>query len=69
MIYTSITETADEYEEVLQKGVRKVVVASYNGLVNLTEAAAKSNAVVTTMGRVNPEVHVHAELRGSMGHG
>ena len=69
VIYTSITETAAEYEEVLQKGVRKVVVASYNGLVNLTEAAAKSNAVVKTMVRVNPEVHVHAELRGSMGHG
>jgi len=69
VIYTSITETADEYEEVLRMGVRKVVVASYNGLINLAEAAAKTSIPVKTMVRVNPEVHVHAELRGSMGHG
>jgi diaminopimelate decarboxylase len=69
VMYTSITETAAEYEEILKMGVRKVVVASYNGLVNLTEAAAKTGAEVQTMVRVNPEVHVHAELRGSMGHG
>ena len=69
VIYTSITETAAEYEEVLKMGVRKVVVASHNGLVNLAEAAAKVNVTVMTMVRVNPEVHVHAELRGSLGHG
>ena len=69
VIYTSITETASEYEQVLKAGVRKVVVASYNGLVNLAEAAARANVKVKTMVRVNPEVHVHAELRGSMGHG
>ena len=69
VVYTSITETVDEYEEVLRSGVRRIVVASYNGLLNLTEAAAKSNVAVRTMVRVNPEVHVHAELRGSMGHG
>jgi diaminopimelate decarboxylase len=69
VMYTSITETVVEYEEVLRKGVRKVVVASYNGLLNLIEAAGKANVTVSTMLRVNPEVHVHAELRGSMGHG
>ena len=69
VVYTSITETVDEYEEVLRSGVRRIVVASYNGLLNLTEAAAKSNVAVRTMVRVNPEVHVHADLRGSMGHG
>jgi diaminopimelate decarboxylase len=69
VVYTSITETAAEYEEVLKMGVRKVVVASYNGLLNLAEAASRVNATVKTMIRVNPEVHVHAELRGSMGHG
>ena len=69
VMYTSITETLAEYEEVLKLGVRKVVVASHNGLLNLIEAAAKTNVVVKTMIRVNPEVHVHAELRGSMGHG
>jgi diaminopimelate decarboxylase len=69
VMYTSITETASEYEEVLKMGVNKVVVASYNGLLNLIEAATKENKIVRAMIRVNPEVHVHAELRGSMGHG
>jgi diaminopimelate decarboxylase len=69
VIYTSITETESEYEEVLRLGVRKVVVASHNGFVNLAEAAGKADVEVKVMVRVNPEVHVHAELRGSMGHG
>lgn len=69
VMYTSITETAAEYELVLRMGVRKVVVASYNGVVNLAGAVAKTGVVVKAMIRVNPEVHVHAELRGSMGHG
>ncbi len=69
VMYTSITETVAEYEEVLKLGVRKIVVASYNGLLNLTEATGNGNVVVKAMIRVNPEVHVHAELRGSMGHG
>ncbi len=62
VMYTSITETLAEYEEILKLGVRKVVVASYNGLLNLVEAANKVNVEVKTMIRVNPEVHVHAEL-------
>jgi diaminopimelate decarboxylase len=69
VMYTSITETTAEYEEVLKKGVRKIVIASHNGLLNLIEAAGRTNIPVKTMIRVNPEVHVHAELRGSMGHG
>ena len=69
VMYTSITETEAEYEEVLKAGVGKIVVASFNGLMNLAEASVRANAVVKTMIRVNPEVHVHAELRGSMGHG
>jgi diaminopimelate decarboxylase len=69
VMYTSITETSSEYEEVLRMGARKIVVASHNGLLNLIEAAGRTNITVKTMIRVNPEVHVHAELRGSMGHG
>ncbi len=69
VVYTSITETISEYEEVIGLGVRRIVVASHNGLANLSEAAARSGAVINVMVRVNPEVHVHAELRGSMGHG
>jgi diaminopimelate decarboxylase len=69
VVYTSITETSSEYEEILKMGVRKIVVASYNGLLNLIEAAGRTNITAKAMIRVNPEVHVHAELRGSMGHG
>jgi diaminopimelate decarboxylase len=69
VLYTSIMETEEEYEEVLKAGAGKIVVASYNGLESLAEAAAKLKVRVKTMIRVNPEVHVHAELRGSLGHG
>jgi len=69
VVYTSITETEAEYESVLRAGARKVVVASSNGLSNLVTAAEKTGATVRVLVRVNPEVHVHAELRGSMGHG
>jgi diaminopimelate decarboxylase len=69
VVYTSITETRSEYEAVLKMGVGKVVVASGNGLSNLIEAAEKTGVEARVLVRVNPEVHVHAELRGSMGHG
>lgn len=69
VIYTSITETEAEYESMLKRGVRKIVVASYSGLVNLTEAVQRTGADVKTLIRVNPEVAVHGELRGSLGHG
>jgi diaminopimelate decarboxylase len=69
VMYTSITETSSEYETVLKEGVGVVVVASYNGLNNLIEAAGKTGKEPKVLVRVNPEVHVHAELRGSLGHG
>ncbi len=69
VIYTSITETADEYETVIKGGVRKIVVSSYNGLVNLIEAVGRVGGQVNVLVRVNPEVHVKAELRFSVRHG
>ncbi len=69
VVYTSITETEAEYEIVLGLGVNRVVVASSNGLANLIEALAKTGAEASVMIRVNPEVSVHAELRGSLRHG
>lgn len=69
VMYTSITETVAEYETVLQNGVKKVVVASWNGLSNLIEAVERTNRQVNVLVRVNPEVSVHAELRGSKRHG
>ena len=69
VIYTSITETMAEYETILKLGVHKVVVSSYNGLLNLIEAAGRIGEEVDVLVRVNPEVHVKAELRGSIRHG
>ncbi|MDG6926125.1 MAG: hypothetical protein JRN09_06185 [Nitrososphaerota archaeon] len=69
VIYTSITETVAEYESVIKGGVRKIVVSSYNGLLNLIEATSRVGGEVDVLVRVNPEVHVKAELRFSMRHG
>ena len=44
VIYTSITETAAEYESLIARGVRKIVVSSYNGLLNLIEARRQRSA-------------------------
>ncbi len=69
VIYTSITETEAEYEEVARLGVRKVVVSSYNGLLNLIDARSRAGGEVEVLIRVNPEVSVQAELRFSIKHG
>ena len=69
VIYTSITETMAEYEQVMNLGVRKIVVSSYNGLMNLIEARARVGKEVDVLIRVNPEVSVKAELRFSIKHG
>jgi diaminopimelate decarboxylase len=65
IIYTSVTEEFEEYLEVLQSGIRKVVVSSFNGLTNLIKAASKIGVRVPTMIRVNPEVGVKAGVRAS----
>jgi diaminopimelate decarboxylase len=69
VIYTSITETMAEYEQVMKLGVRKIVVSSYNGLLNLVEARTRVGEEVEVLIRVNPEVSVKAELRFSIKHG
>jgi len=69
IIYTSVTEEAEEYLEVLQAGVRRIVVSSYNGMMNLAKAAAKTGIRPLTMIRVNPEVGVKAEVRASYRNG
>jgi diaminopimelate decarboxylase len=69
VIYTSITETMAEYEQVMNLGVRKIVVSSYNGLLNLIEARTRVGGQVEALIRVNPEVSVKAELRFSIKHG
>ncbi len=66
VIYTSVTEELEEYIEVLQSGVRRIVVSSFNGMTNLSKAASKvGGGAPLTMIRVNPEVSVKAEVRAS----
>jgi len=67
VIYTSVTEEPEEYIEVLQSGVRRIVVSSFNGMTNLAKAASKvgRGVIPLTMIRVNPEVGVKAEVRAS----
>lgn len=69
IIYTSVTEELEEYEEVLRSGVKRIVVSSYNGFVNLAEAAKALNARPQVMIRINPEVGVKAEVRASYKNG
>ena len=69
IIYTSVTEEFEEYLEVLQSDVRKVVVSSFNGMTNLAKAASKIGVKIPTMIRVNPEVGVKAGVRASYRNG
>lgn len=69
IVYTSVTEEFQEYYEVLQTGIRRVVVSSFNGITNLAKAAQKLAVKPLTMIRVNPEVGVRAEIRASYRNG
>lgn len=69
IIYTSVTEEYEEYLEVLQTGVKRVVVSSFNGMTNLARAANKVNVKPLTLIRINPEVGVKAEVRASYRNG
>src|SRR5919107_1627042 len=69
IIYTSVTEELDEYVEVLKNGVKRIVVSSYYGFVNLSKAAHIVNIRPKIMVRINPEVGVKAEVRASYKNG
>ncbi len=69
VVYTSVAEEEDEYMQVLKAGVGRVVVSSYNGLMNLISAAERLNVKPKTMIRINPEVGVKAEVKASYRHG
>jgi len=62
VFYTSITEELDEYLEVLNKGVNKLAISSYNGLLNLIAASKSSLIKPEVLVRINPEVNVDAIL-------
>ena len=69
IIYTSITEELDEYIEVLKNGIKRIVVSSYYGFINLSKAANIVNIRPKIMVRINPEVGVKAEVRASYKNG
>lgn len=69
VIYTSVTETKEEFCEVLEKGVRRIVIGSFNGLLNLIDAASEKRIIPSVMIRVNPEVGVKAEVKACYRHG
>ncbi|MER3407597.1 MAG: hypothetical protein C4292_02000 [Nitrososphaera sp.] len=69
IIYTSVTEEPEEYVEVLRSGVRRVVVSSHAGMINLAMAAGKVGARPLAMIRINPEVATDAKVRASYKNG
>ena len=69
VIYTSVTEEPEEYVEVLRSGVRRVVVSSHQGMMNLAIAAGKVGVRPLAMIRINPEVATDAKVRASYRNG
>jgi len=69
VIYTSVTEELEEYKQVLSYGIKRIVVSSYFGLINLSQAANILGIVPKVMVRMNPEVGVKAEVRASYRNG
>jgi diaminopimelate decarboxylase len=69
VIYTSVTEEPEEYVEVLRSGVRRVVVSSHKGMMNLAYAAGKVGVRPLAMIRINPEVATDAKVRASYRNG
>ena len=69
IIYTSVTEEKSEYVEVLKNGINKIVIGSFNGYVNLNEAAKSLNVTVDVLVRINPEIYVNADISASFKNG
>jgi diaminopimelate decarboxylase len=69
VIYTSVTEEPEEYVEVLRSGVRRIVVSSHKGMMNLAYAAGKVGVRPLAMIRINPEVATDAKVRASYRNG
>jgi len=65
IIYTSVTEEKDEFEKVLERGVRRVVVGSYSGLEHLIIAVRELDVRVKVAVRINPEVMVKAVVKAA----
>ncbi len=60
IMYTSVTETKEEFEFVLSRGVRFFVIGSLNGLHNLKEVTEREKVDVNVLLRIQPIRHVKA---------
>ena len=60
IMYTSVTETKEEFEFVISRGVRFFVIGSFNGLCNLREVTAREKIDIDVLLRVQPIKHVKA---------
>ena len=63
VLYNSITEQETEFNEVLKLGIKKVIINSYNGLINLITAAKKINVSPSVIIRINPQISVKAQIQ------
>ncbi len=69
VIYTSITEEEEEFRIILSRGVRRIVLSSHNGLVNLIRSSKSLRITTSVLIRINPEVGVKAGVRASYKNG
>ncbi len=65
VIYTSVTEGYEEYLQVLNEGIDRIAISSYNGLLNLIEASKNADVNPSVIIRINPEVGVKASIKAS----
>ena len=65
VLYTSVTEEESEYYSVLESGISKFVIGSYNGLVNLISASKSLQKFPKVLVRINPEIDVKADISAS----
>jgi len=62
MIYTSVSETYDEFSFAIRKGVRRFVVGSCSGIDELSRASAESGVTPSVSLRLNPGIDVNAQI-------
>ena len=69
VVYNSITEEIEEYEKILNYDISLIVVNSLNGLNNLLYVTNKYEKKINVLIRINPEIHVEADISASQKNG
>jgi diaminopimelate decarboxylase len=62
VIYTSVSETEQEVQYALERGVRTFVIGSRHGFGNLVKLTQKRRIRVDVMLRINPQLEVRAKI-------